>query len=403
MRIEVISLGTELLCGNLNSDLSYIGRRLKSIGFSLNRETTVPDNLKEVIEVFKEAEKRSDLLILIGGLGPTFDDLTREAAAKALKRKLVFKPSLLIPMEEHFKKQNVPMPPINRVQANIIEGAVSLPNPVGTAPGMLIEDKGKTIILLPGPLSELQPIFENSVLPYLKKRFQGERKEVISFRIAGKRESEVAELFEKSRLKYEKKGLKFTILAHPYLIEIRAEGEKKEILSFKKEAKKLFGKEFTEEESLEKLVGKFLLRQNLTLGLAESCTGGLLGNLITKVPGSSRYFYGSIVSYSNLVKKKILKVPRTTLKKFGAVSPEVALKMAKGVRKATKSKIGLSITGIAGPGGGTEAKPVGLVFIGLSTKIDNIVKEFHFKGSRETVKERASLAALNLLREHLTH
>ena len=412
MKIELISIGTELLSGKLNSDSSFIGEGLTKICLELSRESTIADDRKEMVSLLRESLKRADIIITTGGLGPTFDDITREVVCEVLKKKLIFHLAILKKIKKHFQKRHLPMPGINRKQAYIINGATIIPNNVGTAPGMIVEEKNKVLILLPGPPRELQPMFKDRVLPYLKKYSKNPLK-TFSFWIAGLPESSVAEKVEPIIEKYRQEGkIEFAILAHLSVIEVKLKvkgenGKKinKQILPIKKEIRKVLEKNlFSEkEEKLEETIGNLLLKRKLRLGLAESCTGGLLSNLITNVPGSSNYFQGSVVAYSNNVKKKVLKVPKTYLKKYGAVSQEVALSMAKGAKKATKSDIGLALTGIAGPSGGTREKPVGLVFIALTYpgKRVRVVEEHHFTGRREDIKRRAAISALNLLRRNI--
>lgn len=422
MQIELISIGTELLGGKLNSDSSFIGEHLGKIGLELSRESTIGDEKKKMISLLRESLKRAEIVITTGGLGPTFDDLTREAVSEALRRRLIFRSAILKKMREHFQKRHLSMPEVDRKQAYIIEGATVVPNDVGTAPGMIIETKKdgkrKVLILLPGPPRELQPMFIKKVLPYLKRFSKGSLR-TISFWVAGLPESSVAEKVEPIIEKYQKKGLpagrqeeiEFAILVHLSIIEvklkIRGKGERinEQVSLIKEEIRKALGENlFSEKDGeLEKIVGNLLLKKKLKLGLAESCTGGLLGNLITNIPGSSHYFQGSIVAYSNNVKKKVLKVPKTYLRKYGAVSREVALAMAEGARKSTKADTGLSLTGITGPSGGTKEKPVGLLFVGLvyPKKRVKIVKEYHFVGKRQDIKQRAAISALDLLRRSL--
>jgi len=416
MKIELISIGTELLTGKQNSDSSFIGDALSRINLELSRETTIPDHKKQMTSLLEESLKRADIIITTGGLRPTFDDLTREIVSETLKKKLIFHDSILKKMRKHFQRRGLVMPEINRKQAYVIEGARIIPNNVGTAPGMIIETnedkKKKTLILLPGPPGELQPMFLKSVLPYLKKYSKSYLK-TISFWIAGLSESSVAEKVEPIIEKYrEAEKIEFAILVHLSIVEvklkIRGKNQKEmneEISPIKKEIKKVLGNNLFSEKTkkLEEAIGNLLLRKRLRLGLAESCTGGLLGNLITDIPGSSCYFQGSIVAYSNEVKKKVLKVRKTLLRKYGAVSKEVALAMASGARKSTKADIGVSITGIAGPSGASREKPVGLVFIGLIYPGERlkIAKEYHFTGNRQNIKYRAVISALDLLRRNL--
>lgn len=431
MRIELICIGTELLEDRLNTNVVYIGEKLKSIGLNLARQITVADDKKEIEEVLRQAISRSDMVITTGGLGPTFDDLTRETVAKVLKKKLVFKREVMEAIAMWFAVRDLKMPKDNERQAYIIKGARVIPNKVGTAPGMIIELGGKrkalggeqtrltphssrlTVISLPGPPRELRPMMEEVVLPYLKEKYEQRIAKSCVLHICGLTESEVAEKI-KPIIESEREMIggevKFAILAHfsviDLKIEVRGSNElliNETLLAIQREfydclGERIYGKD---EQTLEGVVGQLLGSKRKTLGVAESCTGGLVGHKITNIAGSSIYFKGSIVAYSNQAKIKILGVAEKVLSKYGAVSNQVALQMAVGARRITRADFGLATTGIAGPGGATKTKPVGLVYIALTSDKGNVSREFKFTGTRLEIKEKVSSTALDLLRKYL--
>jgi len=425
MKVELISIGTELLKGKINTDIAYLGERLDSIGLTIDREITVGDDMKKIEAALRESLNRTDILITTGGLGPTFDDLTRDAMAKVLRKKLVFDGEVMHQIAAHFAKRDLEMPKENERQAYIIEGAKVVPNKVGTAPGMILERRSKfgpkekvkkvTIIMLPGPPREMNPMVEEVVLPYLKERYERRISKKAVLHICGLSESSVYErIKEVVEIERRMEGgiLRFSILAHLTRIdvEISVEGENEllvdEILHKARQeiydcvGDYVYGQD---EDTLEIIVGSLLLRKRLTLAVAESCTGGLIGDRITDVAGSSVYFKEGIVAYSNEAKVRILGVKEETLNEFGAVSKETALEMAKGIQRISGANIGLATTGIAGPTGGTPQKPVGLVYIALvlgGAGVE-ICREFHFSGQRREIKENTVASALDILRKVL--
>jgi nicotinamide-nucleotide amidase len=425
MVVELVSIGTELLKGKVNTDIAYLGEKLASIGLAIDRETTIGDDPKKIESVFREALDRADIIITTGGLGPTFDDLTREVMAKVLKKKLVFDKDVMHQIAAHFAKRDLEMPKNNERQAYIIEGAKVIPNKVGTAPGMIVEKRTKVgvksrtekviIIMLPGPPGEMNPMVEEVVLPYLKERYERKIQKKCVLHICGLTESAAYEMIKdvvEIERKMEGGVLRFTILAHltEVDVEISGEGENELIVDemlhkAKQEIYDCLGEYIygQDEDTLESVVGRLILGQRLTMAVAESCTGGLIGDRITDVAGSSLYFKQGIVAYSNEAKTRILGVKEETLNKFGAVSRETALEMARGVQEMSGADIGLATTGIAGPTGGTPEKPVGLVYIALvwPKKGVEICREFHFLGKRREIKERTMASALDILRRAL--
>ncbi|MDH5174677.1 MAG: competence/damage-inducible protein A [Elusimicrobiota bacterium] len=426
MRVEIICVGTELLKGKVNTDNAYLGEKLDSIGLAVDRETTVADDRGKIESVLQEAVNRSDIIITTGGLGPTFDDLTREVMAKVLKKKLVFDGEVMHQIAAHFAKRDLEMPKDNERQAYIIEGAKVIPNKVGTAPGMIVErktqagakskvQKARAIILLPGPPREMKPMVEEVVLPYLKERYERKILKKCILHISGLTESAVYDkIKEVVDIERRMEGgiLRFSILAHLAKIDVEISGEGENELLVDEMLHKarqeiydclgdyIYGED---EDTLESVVGKLLLSKRLTLAVAESCTGGLIGDRITDFAGSSVYFKEGVVAYSNEAKVRILGVKEETLNEFGAVSRESALEMARGVKRISGTDIGLATTGIAGPTGGTARKPVGLVYIALAWPEMGveICKEFRFGGKRREIKESTAINALDILRKAL--
>ncbi|MEN8153939.1 MAG: competence/damage-inducible protein A [Acidobacteriota bacterium] len=409
MRAIFIAVGSELLDYNrIDTNSLYISKKLAEHGILTDMKVVVGDDPSNLSWIIKNASKRSQLVIVTGGLGPTEDDITRESAAEALKKDLIFKDSLVDDINEMFRKRGIKMPNINARQAFVLEGAEVLHNSVGTAPGQYLDDGATRLLLLPGPPREMEPMFdkilEKSIAP-LSRFFIYKR----CLKFGGITESETDSLIAEIYKKY--KNPQTTILASPGLIEVHLLGRSKKAIDEAKEQtdelagkikEKMSGHLITEEDirTEEYLINR-LMEKNITLSVAESCTGGGLGNILTNVPGSSKVFLGGFIPYSNELKEISLGVKPETLKKFGAVSKEVAKEMAENVRKITGSGIGVSITGIAGPGGGTKKKPVGLVFMHLNTESSDIGQYRIFPGGREIVKTRTINYCLNMINKFL--
>jgi len=385
-----------------------VARRLREKGILMDMKVVVGDHMDNLSWIVKKACQRAQLVILSGGLGPTEDDITREAVATALKKNLLFREEIVADLEGIFKRRGMAMPEINARQAFVIEGAEVLANPVGTAPGLYFEDGGCKVLLLPGPPNELVPIFEavfaKHIAPAANYHIYSR-----TFRLTGISESEAdsrcADVYRKYR------NPVTTILASPGVIEFHFLGRSK---NSDEEARRLTDELaekvrerlqefiFAEKDvSLPEVVVEELRKRGITLAVAESCTGGGLGNQITSVPGSSEVFMGGVIAYSNSVKSGVLGVREETLKRHGAVSEATAAEMAAGVRKLCGAAIGLAITGIAGPGGGGDKKPIGLVYMHLSAGDGERGMRQIFTGSREVVKLRSEYYALNLVREYL--
>jgi len=408
-KVEIIAIGSELLTPYYQDTNSlYLTQRLNELGFDVAFKTIVGDDIENIRLRIKKALEQSDLVLAIGGLGPTGDDRTREALAAVLNRKLVLDKDILRRIEERFRRRRIPMPAANRKQAYLVQGADALPNLSGTAPGQWLEAGGKTIVLLPGPPGELKPMFEESVWPRLSARRGGYLARLV-LKIAGLTESQVEMLV--GDLYPKRPDVRVTILASPGQIEVHltslspsdaAEAERKIQELKKKLLRRLKANVFSESgEDLEDVVGSLLKENKQTLAVAESCSGGLLSHRLTNRPGSSDYFLEAVVAYSNAAKTDLLAVSPSLIKRHGAVSPSVARAMARGVRARARADYGLAITGIAGPTGGTPEKPVGLVFVALAWDGGVAVWKCLFLGTRRQIKFQSTQKALDVLRRHL--
>lgn len=418
MTVELISVGTELLLGSVvNTNANYLSKKCAELGFSLFFQITVGDNEMRLCEVLKSALSRSDIVILTGGLGPTQDDMTKEATAKVLNRKLIMDEDSKERISSYFDRTHNQMKPEsakkvitenNWKQAMKIDGCIVVENDNGTAPGYIIETENKTVILLPGPPSELVPMFESRIFCYLKK-LQNKFFVTKMVKVCGigesKAETELLDLIEGQSnptiAPYAKSGeVHFRITASADS-EIEAEKLVNPVLE---ELKKRFQSNIyttAEKDTLESVVVKLLKQNQLTLSTAESCTGGLFSGRIVNVPGASEVLLEGLITYTNEAKVKYLGVNKKTLNEFGAVSEETAKEMVIGTAKASGSDVAISITGIAGPDGGTKDKPVGLVFISCFIKGKVVVKEYRMKGNREKIREQSVIYAMDLLRRSI--
>ena len=407
MVAELISVGTELLLGNIvNTNAAFLSREMAALGVSVYYQSTVGDNEDRLINAVKVALDRSDIVILTGGLGPTKDDLTKESVAKALERQLVLDEQSQQAIKEHFEKQKkTEVPENNWKQAMVIEGAKVLANHNGTAPGMIVEVDEKAVILLPGPPKEMIPMVKESVVPYLKSQSEQVFYSAM-VKIAGMGESAVAMKIEDlidgqtnpTIAPYAKIGevhLRVTASAS-------TTKEAKELVKpVVKELKKRFGTKIyttNEEETLEEVVVKLLQKHELTLVTAESCTAGLLTGRIVNVAGVSEVLKEGFIAYTNKAKRKLLDVSKSTLKKYTAVSEQTAKEMVKGAAIGGDADVAVSVTGLAGPGGGTDEIPVGTVYIGCYANEKVKVRHFIFNGNREKIRELSVVSALDLLR-----
>jgi len=412
VRAEIISVGTELLLGQIvDTNAAYLSQVLSSLGIDIYYRSTVGDNASRLADTLKTALSRSDIVITIGGLGPTEDDLTKETIAATLGDEMEMDPVSEAKIRAFFERRGLPIADSNLKQALGPRHGSVIPNDVGTAPGALFEKDGKIVIALPGPPGEMIPMVDRYVTPILSERAASTTgRSVIKsrvLRVCGIGES-AAELkvkdllagFNPSLAPYAKGGeVHFRVTA-----KSSSEDEAEHLIAdLESKVRERLG-DFVygaDEETLECVVVRKLIERGLTLGLAESCTGGLVAHRITNVPGSSETMIGGIVAYANEAKVKLLGVPEETLRAHGAVSPETARAMAEGAARAFGTDVALGITGIAGPGGGTDEKPVGLVYIALATPSGVEVTKNMYGGSREDIKMRASQTALNMLRMYL--
>ena len=406
---EIIAIGSELLAPDRTDTNSlWLTDKLNRLGIEVKLKTIVGDDDARLEEAIKDAVKRSKVVITTGGLGPTEDDITRKITARALGRRLLLDEAVLEEIRRRFQGFGVVMPERNSRQAMVIEDAIVLPNPNGTAPGMFLEHQGTSIVLLPGPPREMRPMFENHVASRLGAGAGNLRVVRRLLRVAGLGESAVDEKIAPVYTKYD--NPQTTILFNQSEIEIhltargRTEAEAEALLDRLSEQieERLGNAVFSfAGETMEQVVGLKLAVGNYTLAVAESCTGGLIAQRITDVPGSSKYFIEGVVTYSNDAKTRTLGVQPMLLLEHGAVSAPVAEAMAEGVRKRASTDFGLSVTGIAGPDGGTEEKPVGLVFIALASESGTEHRKLKLPGDRQLIRWRASQAALDLLRRRL--
>ncbi|MCI8599204.1 MAG: competence/damage-inducible protein A [Lachnospiraceae bacterium] len=407
MVVELISVGTEILLGNIvNTNAAFLSEKCAQLGLSLYYQTVVGDNPERLEETLKLALGRSDVVILGGGLGPTQDDLTKEIAARAFGKGLVEDPHTKERIQAYFDVRGIKeITENNWKQAMVPEGAIVVDNDNGTAPGLILEEGDKIVILLPGPPNEMKPMFNQDIFPYLNKK-QPETILSETIKICGMGESKVETMI----------GDLIAAQSNPTIATYAKTGEVHLRLTAKAEdkaaAKKLMkplirelkvrfgGNIYTTDEqmTLEEAVVQLLKEQNLTLTTVESCTGGLFTGRLVNVQGASEVLKQGFITYSNKAKRKLIGVKKLTLKEFGAVSDKTAKEMAKGAILTTGSDVAVAITGIAGPDGGTKEKPVGLVYIAVSVKGDMHVEKFQFTGNRAKIRESAVVSALTLLR-----
>ena len=407
MKTAILTVGTEILFGQIvNTNAAFLSRQLNNLGYDVMYHYTVGDNPGRLEELIHLAFRDCDLILTTGGLGPTQDDLTKETAAQLMGKGLVMDMHSLERVEAYFKARRIEMTENNKKQALCPEGAMVLDNDNGTAPGLILEKDGKTAILLPGPPNELIPMFEESVFPYLRKK----QPEIICsqvVKICGIGESQVAADIQDMIEAQTNPTLAPYAKTGEVHLRITAKGEdekecKKLIKPVVRELKRRFGKNIfalEAEKTLEESVVDMLRDQGLTLALAESCTGGAIAARIVNVPGASQVFTHGFVTYSNRAKRKCLGVKKSTLKTEGAVSAKCAKEMAKGGCANSDADICLSITGLAGPDGGTKETPVGTVFMGCCYNGQTITREYHFTGNRTKIRQQAVASALVLLRE----
>ncbi len=409
---EIMAIGSELLTANcIDTNSLFLTERLNSIGIEVELKTIVGDNEAYLEQLVRESIKRASLVISTGGLGPTEDDVTKKVFARVLKRQMVLDDQILDRIQARFRARGMTMPAINARQALVPVGATILENVAGTAPGLWMEEGECRIILLPGPPSELKPMFDTSCLPRLAELSGGARLFTQVFKVTGLSESALDERISPMYVKY--KNPVTTVLAtYPSEVQIHLTGRGKSEEDARKIVMELADQIEIElgddifsrgEENLEQIVGYYLLMRRHTLAVAESCTGGLISQRITSVPGSSAYFLCGITCYSNQSKVELAGVPPLLIEMNGAVSPEIAKGLAEGIRERTGATVGVGVTGIAGPSGATVEKPVGLVHIALSMADCLEHREFRFGGDRERIRQWSSQVALDMVRRKLMY
>lgn len=406
---EIIAVGSELLTPEKTDTNSlWLTEKLMGIGIEVKLKTIVGDDEARLEETIRDALKRSDVVITTGGLGPTEDDITRPISARAASRELVYRNELETDLRERFRRWGREMPEINKRQAFVIDGAVVLPNPLGSAVGMMLEDADKFLVVLPGPPREMQPMFENHVLEMLRSVAGNISVVRRVLRVSGMGESAVDEVIAPIYKSYP--AVQTSILFNRTEVEIHllvsansaAEGAAILDELAGKLAESLGPAVFAMNgETMEEVVGNLLKEHGQTVSVAESCTGGLIAVRLTDIPGSSAYFLEGVVTYSNEAKRRALGVPADVLEAHGAVSPQTAEAMAAGMRNRAGTDYAIAVTGIAGPDGGSEDKPVGTVFIGYADKKNTKSLRLTLPGDRYLIRWRSSQAALDYLRRQI--
>jgi nicotinamide-nucleotide amidase len=408
MNAEIIAVGSELLTPyRLDTNSLWLTGELNKIGIRVIHKAVVGDSRDEMRSAFRHALDRADLIIASGGLGPTDDDRTRETVAELLGRKLHMSEAILREIQERFRRFARTMPEINKRQAMVPEGATVLPNPRGTAPALWLEADGHIIVLLPGVPHELKSIFETEVRARLTKISGDERLFTRDLRTTGLGESDVETRVRPLYQLYP--DAETTILAAPTGTQLHPRTWSRDAAKAEKLLDEItdrmalaLGEHLysTHGEALEEVVARVLTENRATIAVAESCTGGMLAERLTNVPGSSSYFLGGVICYSNDLKTTFVGVSQSLIEAKGAVSSEVALALADGIRKHTGATLGVGVTGVAGPGGGTPEKPVGLVHIGLADERGPRERAYRFPGDRERIRQFASQAALDAVRRY---
>ena len=408
MKAEIITVGTEILLGDiLNTNCRYLSRELAAMGIEMYYQITVGDNEERLLKTLKESLNRSDIVICTGGLGPTEDDITKEVCAKYFGYELELHKPSLDAMIERFKHMNRVPTKNNEKQAYFPKEAYILKNDNGTAPGCIMEKEGKMIVVLPGPPREMESMFENYVKPYLSKLTDDVIESEV-LRIIGvgesKVENDILDIIDSQTnptIATYAKGYECTLRI---TAKAKSVEEAKELIKpMSDEMKRRFGQSLyaTGETSIEEVVSKMLVENNLKIAVAESCTGGMVSASLINYPGISSVFMEGCVTYSNEAKMKSLGVKKETLDVYGAVSDNCAKEMASGVAARYNTNVGIATTGIAGPGGGTDEKPVGLVYFGIYINGKVITKKYVFNGDRQGIRERATRTILNDLRLEL--
>jgi nicotinamide-nucleotide amidase len=406
MTAEIIAVGSELLTPQrVDTNSLFLTDQLNGMGVEVVTKCVIGDDLNRLADAVRRAVSRTEIVILCGGLGPTEDDLTRDAVAAALDRKLVYHPEITEALEQRFAQLKRKMVEVNKRQAFVVEGAEILPNDRGTAPGQWIEDSGSRLMLLPGPPHEMKAMFTRQCLPRLVRIVPRQVIQTLVLRVAGMPESDLDQLISPVYKKYENPATTILAAAGDIQIHLRARcATEAEAMALLAEVAGpidlLLGDRIYSRngQSLEEVIGELLRKRGATLAVAESCTGGMLGERITSVPGSSEYFLGGFITYANRMKMDWLGVPEQIIEEHGAVSTETAEAMARGARRGAGTTYALSITGVAGPDGGTVKSPVGTVYVGLADAGGCSVTHRQFIGDRARIRQFSTQMALDILR-----
>jgi nicotinamide-nucleotide amidase len=409
MQAEIIAVGSELLTPQrLDTNSLYLTDQLNALGVELITKCVVGDDRDRLADAVRRAASRAQIVIVTGGLGPTEDDVTRDAVAQALGRGQSFDVQIGEQLEERFRRMNRKMSEVNKRQAYVIEGAEILPNDRGTAPGQWIDESGASILLLPGPPHELKAMFAQQCLPRLQARVPKQVIRSLVMRVAGMPESDLDQLIAPVYKKYENPATTILAAAGDIQVHLRArcetEADAQALLAeVAAPIEQLLGDRIYSRngDPMEVVIGELLRREHSTLSVAESCTGGLLAERITSVPGSSDYFLGGLVTYTKRMKAELLGVPESVLETSGAVSKETAEAMAAGARRVTGSTYALSVTGVAGPGQGGESAPVGTVYVALAGPNGARAAHRQFLGDRDRIRQFSTQMAMDMLRRRL--
>lgn len=410
MRAEIITIGDELLIGQtIDTNSAWIGAELSKLGFDIYRKTSIHDGRSDILNQLAAASGKSDVVLITGGLGPTSDDITKQTLCEFFDTKLEMNLEILTMIEEMMRKRNFPMNDNNRRQAEVPVSCKVLTNAIGTAPGMWFEKDGTIFISLPGVPAEMKYIMAQHVLPELKSKFKSQvivHRTIMTF---GAPEARLAELLADFETNLPA-GIKLAYLPSSGINKLRLTGTGTKLQSVEEAVKKQVSKIYSiipqliygeNEESLEMVTGRLLREKNKTVCTAESCTGGNIARMITSVPGSSDYFEGSVVAYANSIKIRILKVSNKLIEQEGAVSEAVARAMADSARSLFRTDYCIATTGIAGPDGGAPQKPVGTIWIAVSSGSGTVTEKHTFGTDRIHNIRRFSLVALNLLRKKI--
>ena len=407
--IQIVSIGDELLIGQVvNTNASWMASQLTEKGFQVITITTISDNPAAIFTTLKEVSGNSDIILITGGLGPTKDDTTKNVICNFFSSKLIFSDEVLLNIERIFYNRGIPVSATNRKQAEVPDCAKIIPNSIGTAPGLWIEKNNSLFIFMPGVPFEMKEMMLSDIVPLLCEKFQPDSFIFHTIHIQGIPESSLSDMLEEWESSLIKENLSLAYLPQPGIIRLRISGFGADKTLLESKIQEKIDKLKTiipndifayDEDSLESVIGKLLKERSATVSLAESCTGGYISHLLTSIPGSSKYFLGSVVAYSNEIKINELGIDKRILRKDGAVSKNVVEQMALNILQKTGSDYSIATSGIAGPDGGSDDKPVGTIWIAVASHTGVISQKFVFGKLRDVNIKRTSATALNMLRK----